>query len=85
MQLPLQGALSLSICLPRALPWASSSCPFGARNTINIYAKRHIYIIMGVAFACLKVAARTLQLLFLPCTLPLKASEARGNREQGAL
>ena len=31
MQLPLQGAVSLPVCLPKAMPWADSSCPFGAQ------------------------------------------------------
>ena len=31
-QLPLQGALYLTNRFPRALPWASGSCPFGAHN-----------------------------------------------------
>ena len=40
---------------------------------------------MGVAFACLKVAARTLQLLFLHGAFNPIGSTARRNRNHGAL
>jgi hypothetical protein len=46
----------------------NGSCPFGARNTINIYAKHHKYEINGAAFGAqfdIMAAARTPQLLWM--------------------